>query len=107
MRRSLWATTVSGLLLGFALVATPACASPRGRLYVRVGPPAPVVVRGRAVAPGPQYVWVDGYHRWGGSQYEWVAGRWAMPPRPRAVWVPGRWVSSRRGWYWVDGRWRG
>ncbi len=106
MRSSVFTTTVSGLLLGFALLAAPACASPRGRLYVRVGPPAPVVAV-RAVAPGPRYVWVDGYHRWSGSRYDWVAGRWAMPPRPRAVWVPGRWVPSRRGYYWVDGRWRG
>ena len=104
--RSACAVNVLCLLFaGSLLLAAPACASPRGRVYVRVGPPAPIV-EVRAVSPGPGYVWVAGYHRWGGARYEWVPGRWIAPPRPRAAWVPGHWVSSRHGWYWVDGRWR-
>jgi hypothetical protein len=90
-------------LLSTVLSAIPASASTR--VYVRVGPPAPVV-QVRPVAPGPRYVWVDGYHRWDGRVYTWVPGRWVLPPRAHAVWVPGRWVHEKRGYYWVDGHWR-
>jgi hypothetical protein len=30
------------LVLAAAVFVAPACASPRGRMYVRVGPPAPI-----------------------------------------------------------------
>lgn len=75
------------------------------QVYVRVGPPPPVVER-RVPAPGSNYVWIDGYHRWDGHRYIWTSGRWVVPPRPRAVWVPGHWDSRPRGYLWVPGRWR-
>jgi hypothetical protein len=93
----------SAVLLSTLLTALPARAA--ARVYVRVGPPAPVV-EVRAGAPGPRYVWVDGYHRWDGRAYVWVPGRWAIPPRARAAWVPGHWVHASRGYYFVDGHWR-
>jgi hypothetical protein len=92
-------------LLVATLVASTACAQPRGRIYVRVGPPAPLFET-RVVAPGPGFVWVAGYHTWNGSAYVWYPGRWVAPPRPRATWVPGHWVRERRGWYFQEGRWR-
>lgn len=91
--------------LAMLLSASAACAAPRGRVYIRVGPPAPVV-EARVVAPGPGYIWIEGFHTWNGSAYAWVPGRWARPPRARAAWVPGRWVRGRRGWYFEEGRWR-
>jgi WXXGXW repeat (2 copies) len=90
-------------MLSTVLSAIPASASTR--VYVRIGPPVPIV-EVRPVAPGPRYVWVDGYHRWDGRAYAWVPGRWVLPPRAHAVWVPGRWVHEKRGYYWVDGHWR-
>jgi len=96
----------AGVLLATAmLLAVPACAAPRGRVYVRVGPPSPIV-EARIVAPGPGYVWVGGYHRWNAASYVWVPGHWELPPRQRAVWSPGHWVRTRRGWYFEEGRWR-
>ncbi|SRR5579871_436236 len=92
------------LLLGGTLLGT-ACTEPRGRLYVRIGPPAPVFET-RVVAPGPGYVWIEGHHEWDGNRYVWRQGYWALPPRPRAVWEAGHWSRDRRGWYWVDGHWR-
>jgi len=50
------------LLLSATLAATPACAASRSRVYVRVGPPAPIVET-RVIAPGPGYAWIPGYHR--------------------------------------------
>jgi hypothetical protein len=106
MRVGAFGRTVSALFFCLFITSTVACAAPvRGRFYVQVGPPPPVVVV-RPVAPGPRYVWIDGYHRWDGGRYVWVPGRWDVPPRARAVWVPGRWVHERRGWYFVEGHWR-
>jgi hypothetical protein len=98
-------TMLCVIVLTGSVLAAPACASPRGRVYVRLGPPAPIV-EARVVAPGPGYVWVSGYHAWNGRAYAWVPGRWARPPRPRAVWVPAHWQRDRRGWFLVEGRWR-
>jgi hypothetical protein len=95
--------TVAGFLLTLSMAAC--AATPGGRLYVRIGPPA-AVVEARTSAPGPGYVWIAGFHRWNGASYVWVPGRWERPPRARARWAPGHWVHGRQGWYFVEGRWR-
>lgn len=87
------------------LPAAAASAGVRGRVYVRVGPPA-AHVEIRGVSPSRSHVWVGGYHRWTGSGFTWVAGAWMLPPRPHAVWVPGHWERAPRGYFWVEGRWR-
>jgi len=106
MRRGV-RSTIGALLLAGSLLGTVACATaaPRGRLYVRVGPPAPIVET-RIGAPGPGYMWLPGFYRWEGRNYVWVPGRWDRPPRARATWVPAHWARDRRGWYFVEGRWR-
>jgi hypothetical protein len=91
-------------LLGALVTVAPACAE-RGRLYVRFGPPAPIV-EVREVAPGPEFIWIDGYHRWDGNGFIWIRGHWERPPYRRAVWERGHWEQDRRGWFFVDGRWR-
>jgi hypothetical protein len=73
--------------------------------YVRV-PPPPLRAEVYGYAPGPGYVWVNGFWRWGGRRYVWAPGYWARPPRRHSQWVPGRWESSPRGYYWQRGRWR-
>lgn len=79
-------------------------AASNAQVYVRVGPPAPIVER-----PGPPregFVWIAGYHRWDGAHYVWVPGRWDRPPRPHAVWVPHHWVHRHGGYVLVEGHWR-
>ena len=94
-----------GLLAVTSLLSAPA-AMAGARIYVRIGPPVPVV-EAQIVAPGPGYVWVGGYHRWDGAAYGWVPGHWVLPPAHRTVWVGGHWAQHHsRGWYWVEGRWR-
>ena len=89
-----------------ALTLTAAAAQAGTRVYVRVGPPAPVA-EVRVVAPSPQHVWVAGYHRWDGGAYVWVPGRWELPPAHRHAWVAGHWAHhASHGYYWVDGHWR-
>lgn len=103
--RRLLKTTAAATLLGATMAVGSACADTYGRVYVRVGPPPPVY-EVRAYAPGPGYVWIEGYHRWDGNGYAWVAGRWARPPRAHAAWVPGHWNRDSRGWFFIDGHWR-
>jgi len=106
MARNQFFRSLMGIVvLTATLGSSAACAAPRGRVYVRVAPPPPIV-EARIVSPGPGYYWVPGYHTWNGAAYVWVPGRWTRPPRARAVWIPGRWVRERHGWYFVEGHWR-
>jgi len=99
---SVFCAALSALSLTSGCVVPP---PPPGVVYVRVGPPVPIVeVEG--VAPGPEFVWIHGYHRWEGNAYVWVPGRWERRPRAGAVWVRGEWRHHRNGWYWVEGHWR-
>ena len=103
-----WKSLAGAALVSASVAASTACvaAAPRGRLYVRVGPPAPIVET-RVVAPGPGYMWIEGYHAWDGRAYAWRPGHWDRAPRANARWVPARWVHDRRnGWYLVEGHWR-
>lgn len=96
---------IGTIVIGISLAASVACAAPRGRVYVRVGPPAPII-EARVVAPGPGYVWVPGYYAWERGAYVWLPGRYVLPPRARAVWVAPHWERERRGWFFVAGHWR-
>jgi hypothetical protein len=87
------------------VLAGVATADARTRVYVRVGPPAPIVDV-RHVAPGPRHVRVPGYYRWTGRHYTWTRGVWVVPPRRHAVWIPPRWHRDRHGWFFVAGYWR-
>jgi hypothetical protein len=65
-------------------------------------PPAETMV----VAPGPDYVWVDGEWVWNGGTWVWIGGRWALPPYRHAVWVGVRWERGPYGWHRAGGHWR-
>lgn len=82
----------------------PAAAQVYGGVYVRVGPPAPIVET-VPVAPGAGYYWVGGYWRWNGYRYAWYRGYYARRPWAGAVWRPGHWYRGYRGWGWRPGRW--
>ena len=63
---------------------------------VRIGaPPAPRIVRVRPVAPGPGYIWVEGYWYPEGRHYKWHAGYWTRPPYEGAVWVGSRYEGGQ------------
>ena len=91
------------LILTALLTAGIASAS---EVIIRVAPPPPVRVGVVGVAPGPGFVWMDGYHAWRGGAYVWVPGRWVRPPRPAAVWVPPHYKRVQGGWVFVPGHWR-
>lgn len=100
MRRHLALVTLAVALATTSPVAAGA------RVYVQIGPPAPIV-EARVLAPGPHYIWIAGFHQWNGHAYVWVPGHWVVPPAHRQAWVPGHWVHHpHHGWYWVEGHWR-
>jgi hypothetical protein len=102
MNKTMLNRTMAAALLGAAAFAPLAS---QAQVYVRVGPPRPIVER-RPPPPRPGYVWHGGYHRWDGRGYVWVPGSYYAPPRPGAVWVNGAWVHNSHGYYYRDGRWR-
>jgi hypothetical protein len=97
MLKKLLIGSTFGLLLGVGTM----CAE----VIVKVEPPALVVEKERPVAPGPNHVWVAGYHRWDGHLYIWVPGRWDLPPHPGWRWIEPRWEKRPRGWAFVKGGW--
>ena len=97
MLKKILASTACGLWLAVGTM----CA----QVVVRVRPPA-AIVETRPVRPGPNHIWIGGYHRWDGHAYVWVPGQWELPPRPHAHWVARRWVRRHGGWVMVGGYWR-
>ena len=73
--------------------------------YIQQSPPPPPVETVTVVAPGPDYVWIDGEWVWNGG-WLWVGGHWGYPPYSHAVWVSGRSWRDVRGWHVARGHWR-
>jgi hypothetical protein len=69
-------------------------------------PPYPAYEGAYGVAPGPGYVWTDGFYDLHGNNWVWVRGRWAHPPHPHARWESPRWERTRHGWSRRGGHWR-
>ena len=70
---------------------------------VRSRPVAPAYAR--PIAPGANYVWIDGEWIRSGHGYIYRKGYWAAP-RPRyRQYISGHWQQRRGGWYWVPGHW--
>ena len=97
MLKKLLISSAVGLLLSAGIAGA--------EVVVRIAPPAAIVERPIA-RPGPNHVWIGGYHRWDGNAYVWMPGRWEVPPRPHVRWVAHRWVRKHGNWVFVEGRWR-
>jgi hypothetical protein len=71
---------------------------------INIGPPPPPrVLAVRPVAPGPEFVWVDGYWYPQGRRYRWHEGYWTRAPFAGARWVAPRHENDR----WFEGYWDG
>jgi hypothetical protein len=77
-----------------------------GYVYYAPAAPPPVRVEAFGAAPGPGYVWINGYWSYGGGGYAWVPGRWERPPHRGAAWVAGRWERKSNRWAYRAGHWR-
>ena len=98
------------LLMFIVLVAATlaACASGGGAYFVtRTPPPPPAAGFGMiGSAPGPGFVWVNGYWEGRGGNWHWVRGSWVRPPRRGAVWVSPSYRPYRNGYQYRAGYWR-
>ena len=96
------------LLGGFLAASTfsVACGGGYYAAYTVPAPPPPRVAGAIGYAPGPGYVWIDGFWDLRGSHWVWINGRWARPPRGRAGWVPDRWERHGEHWRYNRGHWR-
>ena len=94
---------LTGLLAGSLGLTSCAVSAYRG---YRIGPPPPARYGVVGYAPGPGYVWCDGYWNLRGRNWVWASGYWARPPRPQAVWVRPYWEPHGRGYRFHRGYWR-
>ncbi|HTQ29386.1 MAG TPA: YXWGXW repeat-containing protein [Puia sp.] len=58
----------------------------------------------RPIAPGADYIWIDGDWIWAGGGYHWHEGHWDKA-RPGRKWHGGSWESHGSGWRWNKGHW--
>ena len=98
--RSKWLMTA--LLAAGSLLT--GCAGGGG--FVAVGGPPPARYGVVGVAPGPGYVWTDGFWDLRGGHWNWVEGRWMRPPRGNSVWVRSEWRHENGRWRYHRGYWR-
>ncbi len=104
-------TTFKNALLSAALLGSAALAGcGDGYGYYRSGyvpPPPPAPYAGAfGYAPGPGYIWTDGFYDLRGGRWLWVQGQWVRPPRPNAVYVRPYWSPYGRGYRFHRGYWR-
>lgn len=93
---------LAGMLLAAGAVLA-GCA--HGGAFVTYGPPPPrygVI----GVAPGPGYIWTDGFWDLRGGHWFWVQGRWMRPPRRGAAYVRPEWHREGNRWNFRHGYWR-
>ncbi|MDR1720394.1 MAG: YXWGXW repeat-containing protein [Dysgonamonadaceae bacterium] len=79
-------------------------------LYARIPLAPDIVVTIEApiiAAPGPNYVWIDGYWTWDNRyrEYVWVQSHWALVPYQGAYWIPGYWELYGGRYRWIDACW--
>ena len=97
---------LSTLCAGCYVETEPVAPAAQGEvLYNDPPPPPPPVAEAPPAAAPPNTVWVAGYHRWDGHQYQWQAGHYERPPRANARYEAGHWEQRGKGKAWVDGRW--
>ncbi|HWC99541.1 MAG TPA: hypothetical protein VG456_22430 [Candidatus Sulfopaludibacter sp.] len=77
-----------------------------GYMVGNYGPPPPPRYGAMGYAPGPGYVWTDGYYNLQGRNWAWVNGRWARPPRGHSAWVRPEWRHEGGRYRFHKGYWR-
>jgi len=71
---------------------------------VAIGAPPPARYYAMPAAPGPGYMWIDGFWYPRGGRYFWRSGYWALPPYAGGYWVAPRYSGGRYyNGYWGRG----
>ena len=72
-------------------------------------PPAPTSQPYEQMPPQPSRdaVWVRGHYEYTGNGYQWVAGRWDIPPSGMHTWIEPTWQPAANGGYiYTRGHWQ-
>ena len=72
-------------------------------LGIRIGPPPAPRVYVRPAAPGPGYVFLEGYWYPVNGHYRWHNGYWTRPPYEGAAWIGPHHDGER----FFEGHWDG
>ncbi len=99
MKTQLFRFIVAAAILFGAWLSAPA------QVYVKLRPPAPVVVR--PPQPSHVHVWIE--HDWqpAGKEYRYTGGHWELAPGPGVVYHKGYWKHHpKKGYVWVNGGWK-
>ncbi len=99
----LYAITAA-FVMGLVFAAQPA----HGQITfgVRIGaPPPPLRYEARPPAPGPGFVWVDGYYEPYNNNYRWHPGYWNRAPYEGAYYIHPHWDHYPDGWHMHEGYW--
>ena len=101
------AATAAAAVMAFGLAA-PAAHAQIGIGVVIGTPPPPLRYEGRGYAPGPGFVWQEGY--WmpdpdGDGHYRWIRGGWVRPPYEGAYFVHPHYDRFEDGWHMQPGYW--
>jgi WXXGXW repeat (2 copies) len=90
----------------FAATVLTGCAGGGYYASARIGPPPPPRYGVVGYAPGPGYVWTDGWWDLRGNRWIWAPGRWQRPPRPGMRWYPHEWRQDHGRYRMRRGGWR-
>jgi hypothetical protein len=96
---------IKAVVLATLLVGTAATANAQVSFGITIGNPPPPRAYHVPPRPGPDYVWVEGYHYPQNGKYRWHDGYWTRPPYAGAYWVEPYYVGGK--YYagrWEDGR---
>ncbi len=85
--------------------AHPTTVVPAGYVVMQA-PPAPPPPEAIPTRPSAQHVWLAGYWTWRNNRYEWMAGRWELPPHSGASWVSPRWSPEGGSYRFYEGYWK-
>jgi hypothetical protein len=55
--------------------------------------------------PTSAHKWITGYWTWRDNRYQWMNGRWEVPPYTAATWNAPRWESESGGYRFYEGYW--
>lgn len=67
-------------------------------------PPPAARAETKPVSPDPKYAWVPGHYIPVKGEWQWVAGKWAMPPTVESVWIQGSYDAKTKRW--SEGHWQ-
>ncbi len=77
---------------------------PVSTVTVTQAPPTPRIELISA-QPTSAHTWVPGNWTWANSQYQWMVGRWEVPPFTNAKWMAPRWETESGAYRFYEGYW--